>query len=1368
MSYLKITFAFLFNIISMLSFSQTNNNITVNLKDYHAASLTEIIPTEDGKYFISADNSGKILMYNTSNYSYYKTLRKASGIPVENMRLVKHDSLLLLNQKYKFSDGKTDSLIGIRLYDNKVIFKKNLSGSFIGKQEDIIIVKSKNQHLHILEVFDKNFKKITSAYPKNNVEIAATNNNHFTVAFVENKLGLQQNLAVINTQTAKEIINLPVPETQVIIHVFFDINTDELFSVNTDTKNNKTHIYNLSKNPKFTNPVFTVENILGKFTNVNTFNTGSAYPIAISSNSTMTYNPILIKKEHGKFSYEMPKTKNGTAQCLLIKKKNEYVFFEPFNANFNSINSFTIYDIDSKVIKKQVPKESVKFYSGTFLPNNNWMVMGNELQTNLLTSYEHQIKYFETGTFNNRFNKLDFTNYLEAKHSVVEFTKATFNINELTGIYPFYGYKKIDEYNQNYGFYIYDFIKDKVEKIAEENRNYTTILDYNNSKNLLLLSKRLYSNGGFTEPQEFVLLNSNKLSVLKGKYKFGKLSNNGDYLLTINSDNIAEIQEIKTQKVVFSTNLVNGKYKLFSIEDNSFIISNSYYKLDMNKCNKESIVIEFDATTSKFKSQKSDCVYITDVTNANNNIAMIADGFGLLFNNKTLQFHQSEFPVRVSLNQNGDKLMISFSNGKISIYNTNTLKEIGTMIHPNKSTHAFIDSNGYFFSNVNSEDFFTAYKSNKVVPIDKAETLYFNPEKVLNIFGTPNMQYVSALKKALNIKAEKQQNNNEILNSKTDKNLLPPELYVLSIGVSEYQQTNFNLTFADKDAVDIAKIYGKLPKKDMLEYKTKFFGNQFTLFNANEPIKSVNKYFESYKSAGNLYAVNTDRTLWLEENYADFFLWDFNNKTTEKINVPKDFKTPFVSINQLIFINPDNSGFYIIDENNDYYQFTFSSKQLKKIKLPFTQTKGAPKLTTNNKWVQLSSNFNGSNNYGILEIGETNKSVSNTIKFKIDVVEVFENGQKTFDTVYGTAPQLKAISNNRNYLIYADYKDLFWVDLTNNSPIPTKLNIEKTIDYNTELFVSDDGKTISFLNVDSQKTYTIETYNLEGALKDSIVVNNAFAFSWFNNIPFWIKSTPPLVKEDLFGSNELLEKNTPFSFKQTHIKHIINANATNNNIKLALIKFFEKAKSNDQIIVFLAGHGVLDKDLNYYFAPHDMDFNKVTKKGVSLNTIIESLNKSLSKNILLLMDSCHSGNTLDMDTSEIDVIHTNSNTNERGSKSRKTSKNSKFKVSEIISSLFKDFLSTSGITIISASSGEDVAYENQELGNGAFTSAYIKLLKKELNGNGLFIDEKDLQKSIHITTENIEELLKDVMITTNGKQVPDLRELNTNSNLKMW
>ena len=51
-----------------------------------------------------------------------------------------------------------------------------------------------------------------------------------------------------------------------------------------------------------------------------------------------------------------------------------------------------------------------------------------------------------------------------------------------------------------------------------------------------------------------------------------------------------------------------------------------------------------------------------------------------------------------------------------------------------------------------------------------------------------------------------------------------------------------------------------------------------------------------------------------------------------------------------------------------------------------------------------------------------------------------------------------------------------------------------------------------------------------------------------------------------------------------------------------------------------------------------------------------------------------------------------------------------FKVSDVVSTLFEDFLSNSGITILSASSGEDVAYENKSIGNGAFTSAYINIL----------------------------------------------------------
>jgi hypothetical protein len=45
-------------------------------------------------------------------------------------------------------------------------------------------------------------------------------------------------------------------------------------------------------------------------------------------------------------------------------------------------------------------------------------------------------------------------------------------------------------------------------------------------------------------------------------------------------------------------------------------------------------------------------------------------------------------------------------------------------------------------------------------------------------------------------------------------------------------------------------------------------------------------------------------------------------------------------------------------------------------------------------------------------------------------------------------------------------------------------------------------------------------------------------------------------------------------------------------------------------------------------------------------------------------------------------------------------------------------LSKLGLTILSASSGSNVAYEYKELSNGAFTSAYLKVLKSKLSEFG--------------------------------------------------
>src|SRR5690606_6548910 len=202
--------------------------------------------------------------------------------------------------------------------------------------------------------------------------------------------------------------------------------------------------------------------------------------------------------------------------------------------------------------------------------------------------------------------------------------------------------------------------------------------------------------------------------------------------------------------------------------------------------------------------------------------------------------------------------------------------------------------------------------------------------------------------------------------------------------------------------------------------------------------------------------------------------------------------------------------------------------------------------------------------------------------------------------------------------------------------------------------------------------------------------------------------------------------------------------------------FLSKADANDQVMVFLAGHGVLDKDLNYYFAPHDMDFTKVSKNGLSFQELIAGFDGSQSANKLLLMDSCHSGNTLDLiENNTVANTHDPSGNN-RGSVGVDSANKSDYKVSSIVKTLFDDFLSKSGVTVISAASGGDLAQEGTSTqkfkGNGAFTYAYLQVLKD--NFSGIFMSEEKMKQSLPLTQEFVNELMKQVMLLTDGKQVP--------------
>ncbi|CAN0585283.1 unnamed protein product, partial [Ectocarpus sp. 12 AP-2014] len=246
-----------------------------------------------------------------------------------------------------------------------------------------------------------------------------------------------------------------------------------------------------------------------------------------------------------------------------------------------------------------------------------------------------------------------------------------------------------------------------------------------------------------------------------------------------------------------------------------------------------------------------------------------------------------------------------------------------------------------------------------------------------------------------------------------------------------------------------------------------------------------------------------------------------------------------------------------------------------------------------------------------------------------------------------------------------------------------------------------------------------------------------------------------------------------FSFDKVYTKSLLNDEANQINIKKQLETFFKAAKKEDQVILFMAGHGLLNEEETYFFAPTDMDFANISKKGISIESILSILKDIKSENKLLLMDTCHSGKVLDAISSDGNSYNSETSPSKRGAIPVSSKNNSTYKVSDVINGLFgPTFLANSDISIISASSGIDVAYENETLSNGAFTSGYIKLIMNKLQmgplGIGGYYDEKSLQKSIPLNRKFIDELFSEVMLLTNKKQLPDLRQLNEASSIKIW
>lgn len=97
-------------------------------------------------------------------------------------------------------------------------------------------------------------------------------------------------------------------------------------------------------------------------------------------------------------------------------------------------------------------------------------------------------------------------------------------------------------------------------------------------------------------------------------------------------------------------------------------------------------------------------------------------------------------------------------------------------------------------------------------------------------------------------------------------------------------------------------------------------------------------------------------------------------------------------------------------------------------------------------------------------------------------------------------------------------------------------------------------------------------------------------------------------------------------WNESHIKLLINKEATKRNIEIALESWLTKAGTNDQIVLFWAGHGYPDPEdpEKVYFACYDTDIT-IPATGYRMDRVRTALEERRPKNVVLFADTCHAG-----------------------------------------------------------------------------------------------------------------------------------------------
>ena len=261
-----------------------------------------------------------------------------------------------------------------------------------------------------------------------------------------------------------------------------------------------------------------------------------------------------------------------------------------------------------------------------------------------------------------------------------------------------------------------------------------------------------------------------------------------------------------------------------------------------------------------------------------------------------------------------------------------------------------------------------------------------------------------------------------------------------------------------------------------------------------------------------------------------------------------------------------------------------------------------------------------------------------------------------------------------------------------------------------------------------------------------------------------------LVQPDLnlhYASKDATDISDAFKTKTDVFANINNFSLTNQNVTLQNINglrtHLKQTKPNDVVALFFSGHGLLDKDLNYFLSTYDVNFNNPKENGLPYDELSSLLDNIPARKKLIFIDACHSGEVDKESVLTVDMKATPANAGivfrAVGDKTieGKTGLENSF---ELMKYLFTDLRQSSGATIISAAGGTEVAIEKDVWKNGAFTFCLLDGLKNgkaDLNLDGIIM-----------LSELKDYMYKSVPELTEGKQQPTFRSENIRGDFRIW